>query len=898
MTKKHQYIKKKTFKNNSRYVNQVLNGGAGPNPSIVETAPEGDIVFTLPSNTLVLGDNWSKNKKKFTQINFGASRVLEIGTGAFLKSNLSSITIQNSVVKIGDSVFKDCLSLKSVTFEPNMRLDTITKFMFKGSGITSIIIPNSVMVINQDAFRNCKSLKNVEFSPGANRLSSINEFAFKDSGLETIELPNNLRSIGRGAFSYCEKLSSIVLPISLESIGKQAFENCNLLRTITIPINVDKIDEKAFSGCINLEEVIVITRQSGQSMRIVDNDIFEGCVKLLNKEDILRKLRIVPQPPLITIVTKNKNSEYIEEESKKKELLHQLLVNVRVLKEIEPIRPLHEGYLTMCELMHGFNNPRYNILRSLIINNKPRIRGETLIINKSNPSLSLTRLLTYLNTNNNINKCVYVNFEGSRGINESGLSRALCEFMGKHIKKIYMKNLFQEICKEEAKVEAKAEAKVETKAEAKAETKDEAKAEDIDKNKKIINVNYLKTHPTEIDNLSKLLYYFMFTMSPLKEGYDYHLSIYLSDFTLMMIFGMFEKIGENIKLSKFIQNNVIDILENDDKPGKKYINNDTEYYELADITPNKEDVESKKYRKDIDNKILHYIGILFSLDEMNITKDYLKPFVTNFTTNNVIPLPMETLLHLLYRHLYGEVIIDTRNLLQLYKDVKHDIEILETMHDKIKELLQCMGDTCFTNDDSKVTLYELSTALIQPNFNIDKEKFINMIRYYREINNPNLIESRKTIIDIFNNLDDNQIRFLFRYVTGNILMPSKFDIFFGGDEPDSFVSHTCGKYVAIWTFQDYINKVKIAYDEKIRHINNVRARGNRIENEPPYVEPTIEQYKETLKDKILAKLEFNDFDIAGGSSSSSNINKSKKTHKTHKTNNKTNNKTHRKNNKQ
>jgi len=941
MTKKYQNNKKKTLKKHNRYVNQVLSGGA--NAPIADNASRGSIVYTLPPNTRVIADNWSKNKINFTQINFGANRIEKIGTSAFLKSNLTSITIPITVENIGDSAFKDCLSLKTVTFEPNIRLPSISKFTFKGSGITSIIIPNTVITIYQDAFRKCESLRSVGFEPGFSSLITINEFVFKDSGLETIELPNSLLSIGKGAF-----------------------ENCRGLRTITIPESVNKIDEKAFAGCITLESVIIIPRVDFRyGNRNISNNIFEGCDNLQNKEDIIRKLRIVPQPPIIRILEQNKTAEYLENESKKKVLLHQLLVNESVLKEIESIKPLHEGYITMCELMHGFTRPRYNKLISNIVSSKRR--GPTVIIRETDPALSLTRLITYLNTENNINMCVYVRYEKSDGVNASGLSRAFCDFIGKAIKIKYMKNLSTEICRQEPNVAALNAAALNAAApnaaapnvaapnvaalnaaapnvaalnaaalnaaapnvaapnvaapnvaalnaaapnaaalnaaalnaaapNAAAPNAAAPNVDLIDTNKKIINVNFLKQNPIEKDNLSKLLYYFMFTMSPLKEGYDYNLNTYLSDFTLMMIFGMFEKIGDKVKFSKFIQDNIIDILENDDKPGKKIINNDLDYYELANITPNNEDDESKKYRKDIDTKILHYIGILFSLDEMNITEHYLKPFVDNFTKKNIIPFPIENLLHLLYRHLYGENIKDIKNLLNLYKDIKQDIEILETICDKIKELLQCNGNSCFTNDDNKLTLYELSTALIQPNFTIDKEKFINMITYQIPITNDNLMTSKRILLDIFSSLDDNQIRFLFRYVTGNILMPSKFAIEFSDESPDCFKGHTCGKYAEVWSFQDYSNKVRDAYDRKIRHIQSVRARGRVIADEPPY-NPTLESYRETLNDKILALIAFNGFDMAGGGTHNKNKSKNNKSNSNKSNTNKKNNKRNKKTNK-
>ena len=150
--------------------------------------------------------------------------------GSFYKcSNLTSITIPNSVTSIEGNAFFGC------------------------TGLTTITIPNSVTSIGSSAFRNCSNLTSITIP---NSVTSIGSIAFLNcSNLSTITIPNSVTSIGESAFSSCTGLTTITILNSVTSIGDDAFFGCTGLTTITIPNSVTSIGSSAFSGCSNLESI-------------------------------------------------------------------------------------------------------------------------------------------------------------------------------------------------------------------------------------------------------------------------------------------------------------------------------------------------------------------------------------------------------------------------------------------------------------------------------------------------------------------------------------------------------------------------------------------------------------------------------------------------------------------
>ena len=77
-------------------------------------------------------------------------------------TNLTSITIPDSVTSIGEWAFGGCSKLTSVTIPDSVT--SIAEGVFDGcTSLTSITIPNGVTSIGGNAFRSCKNLTSITF---------------------------------------------------------------------------------------------------------------------------------------------------------------------------------------------------------------------------------------------------------------------------------------------------------------------------------------------------------------------------------------------------------------------------------------------------------------------------------------------------------------------------------------------------------------------------------------------------------------------------------------------------------------------------------------------------------------------------------------------------------------
>ena len=231
--------------------------------------------------------------------------VSEIDHEAFKnRTDLTSITIPESVTKIGFDAFYGCDNLIQVengvyyvdrwvlNFDTSvttvvLREDTfaIDYSAFEGcSNLTDITIPGSVALMDIYEFTNdCSSLENVTFGDNS-RLKNINYFRFSSfENLKTVTFGANspltdvqnmfngctnltsvsfgdnsqLTCIGLNAFLFCTSLTSVSFGENsqLTSIDGMAFDGCTSLASITIPASVTKIGFDAFYGCTALTTI-------------------------------------------------------------------------------------------------------------------------------------------------------------------------------------------------------------------------------------------------------------------------------------------------------------------------------------------------------------------------------------------------------------------------------------------------------------------------------------------------------------------------------------------------------------------------------------------------------------------------------------------------------------------
>ena len=186
--------------------------------------------------------------------------VKSIGEYAFIHcSNLTSVNIPASVKSIEANTFAGCTSLTTITFPANSQLTIIGESAFEScTNLTTIALPASVTSIGNYTFASCNNLTFV-IIPENSQLTSIGERAFGHCYILTaITIPEGVTSIGNESFVDCHGLTSITFPANsqLMSIGERAFQGCSSLIEITIPEGVTSIGDEAFFYCESLATII------------------------------------------------------------------------------------------------------------------------------------------------------------------------------------------------------------------------------------------------------------------------------------------------------------------------------------------------------------------------------------------------------------------------------------------------------------------------------------------------------------------------------------------------------------------------------------------------------------------------------------------------------------------
>lgn len=163
------------------------------------------------------------------------------------------------------------------------------KWAFKeNTQMTSITIPNTIRTIEEESFLRCSSLRNVTITPYPD-YNSISSNAFQDcESLESVVFDGSTLYVGESAFSGCKNLQSFPFE-KVPSISKSSFAGCKALLDITL--NMNKIGENAFINCTSLSSVTFTNEKLD-----IGKKAFYGCEKLRTVTSFMTKENFTSLP--------------------------------------------------------------------------------------------------------------------------------------------------------------------------------------------------------------------------------------------------------------------------------------------------------------------------------------------------------------------------------------------------------------------------------------------------------------------------------------------------------------------------------------------------------------------------------------------------------------------------
>lgn len=177
------------------------------------------------------------NIPRIVKVNGAFHKITSIGKGAFQNSNLTSVSIPESV-------------------------DTINDNAFEASPITHVIMSSDTTTIGNNAFANCK-IKDIKFVQSHftakypdpktgymhfREIHTIGNGAFKNNKLENVHIEDTITTIGDNAFAN-NNLTKVKFDkhSKMQDIHKAAFKNNQLEGSLDLPEATD-IYEDAFAN--------------------------------------------------------------------------------------------------------------------------------------------------------------------------------------------------------------------------------------------------------------------------------------------------------------------------------------------------------------------------------------------------------------------------------------------------------------------------------------------------------------------------------------------------------------------------------------------------------------------------------------------------------------------------
>ena len=248
----------------------------------------------------------------------------KIEDGAFAGcTQLTSITIPETITEIGANAFKGCTGLQSITILSETP-PTIGEGAFADTNDCPIIVPagttetyvaawgeyaprieggqpdNEIWYttssgdvfapnssndfgaqIVSNTYENGKGV--IAFDGPVSRIGKESFAGYAapqgNNGLTSIKLPNSVKSLGYLCFGYCAELEEVSLPAGITEMEEYVFFYCKSLKSIEVPAGIKRIELGTFRECTSLSSVIL-----PDGLVTIGVQAFQSCTSLTSLE--------------------------------------------------------------------------------------------------------------------------------------------------------------------------------------------------------------------------------------------------------------------------------------------------------------------------------------------------------------------------------------------------------------------------------------------------------------------------------------------------------------------------------------------------------------------------------------------------------------------------------------
>ena len=208
------------FRYNSDFQSIICN--AATPPTLGDNAFRSNISIKVPMASIVAyrqAEGW----KNFT--NYYGGEVVADGITYRIDEN-------GAMVAAAETSLTEANIPSAVEFEGNQY--AVTKINDKAfsdnTNLTAVTLPESVVTLGSDAFSGCQSLKTIKIP---SKVTAIPDRCFVScTSLESVIIPEGVTTLGLYAFSNC-RFKTLTLPSTITKIDDGVFSHNNNLRTIT-----------------------------------------------------------------------------------------------------------------------------------------------------------------------------------------------------------------------------------------------------------------------------------------------------------------------------------------------------------------------------------------------------------------------------------------------------------------------------------------------------------------------------------------------------------------------------------------------------------------------------------------------------------------------------------------